>query len=82
MWERALILTATLFSMLLYDGITLRGKQTAKSKFIYGVLLALILYTGLDYVVNQDWVDYLDFVQASLGGVAQAIDAALKVQWD
>ncbi|SFE61272.1 hypothetical protein SAMN04487969_104163 [Paenibacillus algorifonticola] len=77
MWERALIVAVSFGGMLLYDGITLRGKTTKKDKWLYVLITAGCLYMGIDYVVNKDWLDYFDVVEQVLGGPAKQINSML-----
>ncbi|MDF2838033.1 MAG: hypothetical protein K0Q63_3673, partial [Paenibacillus sp.] len=67
---------------LLYDGFTLKGSITKRSKLVYGALILLSLYMGIDYVWNEEWPDYLDLVNIPFGKAAKALDQMLRVDWE
>lgn len=82
MWEKMLVVSITFGGVLLFDGFALRGKLSARDKLVYGTLIVLSLYTGIEIVVNKDWLTYLDVVNMVFGKAAKAMEQLLKVDWE
>ncbi len=78
MLERLVIAAAALGGMLLYDGLTLRGKLRRQEKWLYAALVCVGLYLGVDYVVNQDWFDLYNIVDKVFGAAAKHMVNMLK----
>ncbi len=76
-WERMLVLTFALGGVWLYDGMTLRRKMSKRDKYVYGAIMVLSLYMGIDYAVNADWPDLFDIV-GLLKPASNAIDKMLR----
>ncbi|WP_168122995.1 hypothetical protein [Paenibacillus sp. HB172176] len=81
MLNRILIVFAAMAGVIVYDAITLRGKISRKEKTAYVIIMVVALYLGVDYVVDKDWYDGYDLVEAVFGGAAKGIDDMLKVEW-
>ena len=81
MLDRMLIVFTAAAGVILYDVITLRNKISGKEKAVYAAIMIAALYMGVDYVVDKDWYDAYDLVEAVFGGAAKQIDAMSKVEW-
>lgn len=67
--------------MLLFDGLAWRGKLQKRDKLVYGAILIISLYAGVDFAFHMEWPDYLDFANIPFGKAAKAVDQALGVDW-
>lgn len=76
------VLCVALGGMLLCDGFAWRGKLSSRDKIVYGTIVALSIYTGIDFAFQMDWPDYLDLADIPFGQSAKAVEQALGVNWD
>lgn len=77
-----LVFCVALGGMLLFDGFAWRGKLSPRDKVVYGSIVALSLYAGVDFSFHLDWPDYLDLADIPFGRTAKAVEQALGVEWD
>ena len=82
MWEKWLVITLAFGGMLLFDGLALRGKLTKRDKLLYGAIVVLSLFEGIDFAMSLEWPDYLDLAQIPFGKAAKAIEQALQTDWE
>lgn len=80
MLERIMVMAVAFGGVLLSDGIALKNKMSKGEKNAYFILLLYGLYTGFDYVINKNWLDYYDVILPVFGEVSKAIDHFLNVK--
>ncbi|MDQ6419658.1 hypothetical protein RB620_09465 [Paenibacillus sp. LHD-117] len=80
--EKMLVLAVAIGGVLVFDGFALKRKLSAGGKLVYGILIAMSLYTGIDYFVNLDWPDYFDLADAVFGQLSKSVEQSLKVNWE
>ncbi len=79
--DELLVFCASIGGLLLFDGLAWRGKLGTRDKIVYGAILAISMYAGIDFAFHLDWPDYLDLANIPFGKAANAVDQALGVDW-
>lgn len=80
--DELVVLCVALGGILLFDSLAWRGKLPTRDKMVYGAIVAMSIYTGIDFAFQLDWPDYLDFADIPFGQSAKAVEKALGVNWD